>query len=83
VDLLSLESVQLSVMDKMAKDVKHLNYSHNNDLSYESSHCGISPFAVIGVSMATASRQQCQTDRYTRTSNLTLAEAAGNGRYQS
>jgi hypothetical protein len=74
VDLFSLELVQLNAMDDMAKEVKNLNYGYNNDLSYESSHRGISPFAVIGVSMATASRQRRQADRYTRTSNLTLAE---------
>jgi hypothetical protein len=32
-DLFSLELVQLSVMNDMAKDVKYLSYSHNNDLS--------------------------------------------------
>jgi hypothetical protein len=71
VDLFSLELVQISTTDKMAKDV---NYGHNNDLSYKSSHRGISPFAVIKVSMATASCQQRQADQYTCTSNLTLAE---------
>ena len=76
VDLFSLDSVQLSATDEMAKDVKDLNYGHNNDLSYASSHRGISPFAVIGVSMATASRRRRQADRYSRTSNLTLAEVA-------
>jgi hypothetical protein len=74
VDLFSLESAQLSATDEMAKDVKNLNYGHDNDLSYESNHRGISPFAVIGVSMATASQRRRQADRYTRTSNLTLAE---------
>jgi hypothetical protein len=73
-DIFSLESVQLNATDEMAKDVKNLNYSHTNDLSYESSHRGISPFAVIGVSMATASRRRRQAERYTRTSNLTLTE---------
>jgi hypothetical protein len=74
VDLFSLESVQLSATEEMAKDVKNLNYGHNNDLSYESSHRGVSPFTVIGISMATASRRRRQAERYTRTSNLTLAE---------
>jgi hypothetical protein len=71
-DLFSLESVQSSATDDMAKEIKNLNYGYNNDVSYESSHRGISPFAVIGVSMATASRRCRQADRYTRTSNLTL-----------
>jgi hypothetical protein len=41
---------------------------------YESSHWGVSPFAVIGVSMATASQQPPQADGYNRTNNLTLAD---------
>jgi hypothetical protein len=75
-DLFSLESVQLNATDDMAKEVKNLNYGYNNDVSYESSHRGISPFAVIGVSMATASRRRRQADRYTRTNNLTLTEVS-------
>jgi hypothetical protein len=74
VDMFSLESVQLSATDEMAKDVKHLNYGHANDLSYESSHRGVSPFTVIGVLMATASRRRRQAERYTRTTHVTLAE---------
>jgi hypothetical protein len=73
-DMFSLESVHLSATDDMAKDVKTLSYGHNGDLSYESSHRGISPFTVIGVSMATASRRRRQADRYARTNNLTLTE---------
>jgi hypothetical protein len=64
-DLFSLESVQLSATDDMAKDVKNLNYGYNKDLCYELSHRGVSPFAVIGVSMVTASRCRRQADRYT------------------
>jgi hypothetical protein len=60
----------------MAKEVTNLNYGYNNDVSYKQSHQEILPFAVIGVSMATASRRHLQADRYTRTSNLTLAEVA-------
>jgi hypothetical protein len=74
-DLFSLESIQLNVTGNMAKEVKNLDYWYNNDVSYESSHRGISPFAVIGVSMATSSRRCPQEDQYyTRTSNLTLTE---------
>jgi hypothetical protein len=74
VDMFSLELVQLSATNEMAKDVKNLNYRHANDLSYESSHQGVSPFTVIGVSMATAIRRRRQAERYTRTTNFTLAE---------
>jgi hypothetical protein len=77
VDLFSLELVQLSATDDMAKDVKNISYGYNNDLSYEPrSHRGVSPFAVTGVFMATASWRRRQAERYTRTSNLILAEVA-------
>jgi hypothetical protein len=75
-DLFSLASVHLTVTDDMAKDIKEINLGYNNDLSYDSSHRGVSPFAVIGVSMATASRRRRHADRFTRTTNLTLAEVA-------
>jgi hypothetical protein len=75
-DQFSLVSVHLGVTADMAKDLKELNFGYNNDLSYDTSHRGISPFAVIGVSMATASKRRRQADRFTRTSNLTLAEVA-------
>jgi hypothetical protein len=76
VDSFSLETVHLSVTDELAKDIKELNFGYSNDLTYESSHRGLSPFSVIGVSMATASRRRRQADRYTRTTNLTLAEVS-------
>jgi hypothetical protein len=58
----------------MTKDVRNLNYGHANDPLYESSHRGVSPFTVIGVSMATASRRRRQAEGYTRTTHVTLAE---------
>jgi hypothetical protein len=74
INLFSLELVQLRATNNMAKELTNLNYGYHNDLSCKSSHWGISPFAVIRVSMATASRQRRQADGYTHTSNLTLAE---------
>jgi hypothetical protein len=58
----------------MAKDIKELSFGFNNDLSYDTSHRGISPFTVIGVSMMVASKRRRHADRFSRTSNLTLAE---------
>jgi hypothetical protein len=75
-DDFSLSAVQLNVTDEMAKDVKDVNFGYNNDLSYESCHRGISPFAVIGISMAMASKRRRVADRFSRTSNLTLAEVS-------
>jgi hypothetical protein len=75
-DMYSLNAVYLGVTSDMAKDVKELNFGYNNDMSYDSCHRGISPFTVIGVSMATASRRQRHADRFSRTNNLTLAEVA-------
>jgi hypothetical protein len=40
----------------MAKDLKELNFGYNNDLLYNTSHRGLSPFMAIGVSMAAASK---------------------------
>jgi hypothetical protein len=75
-DLFSLSSVYLGVTADMAKDLKELNFGYNNDLSYDTSHRGISPFTVIGVSMLEASKRRRHADRFYRTSQLTLAEVA-------
>jgi hypothetical protein len=75
-DLLSLAKVHIGVTTDMAKDVKELNFGYSNDWSYDTCHWGLSPFAVIGVLMATASKHRRQADRFTRTNNLTLAEIA-------
>jgi hypothetical protein len=75
-NIFSLSSVHLTMTDDMAKDIKEINLGYNNDLSYDTSHRGVSPFAVIGVSMATASCRRRHADRFTRTTNLTLAEVA-------
>ncbi len=63
-------------MADLAKDIKELNFGYSNDWSYETSHRGLLPFAVIGVSMATASKWRLYADRFSWTSNLTLAEVA-------
>jgi hypothetical protein len=63
-DLFSLSSVYLGVTADMAKDMKELNFGYNNDLSYDTSHRGISPFTVIGVSMLEASKRRHHADRF-------------------
>jgi hypothetical protein len=73
-DSFSLSAVHLGVTTDMAKDIKELNFGYSNDISYDTSHRGISPFTVIGVSMIMASKRRRHADRFTRTSNLTLAE---------
>jgi hypothetical protein len=75
-DDFSLAAVQIDVMDKLAKEIKNINLGYNNDMSYECCHGGILPFAMIGVSMATASKRRRMADRFTRTNNLTLAEVS-------
>jgi hypothetical protein len=75
-DLFSLSAVHLHVTADLAKDMRDLNFGFNNDLTYENCHRGISPFTMIGVSMATASRRRRHEDRFSRTSNLTLADVA-------
>jgi hypothetical protein len=51
-DILSLNAVHSQVTSDMAKDFKELNFGFNNNLTYESCHRGISPFAIIGILMA-------------------------------
>jgi hypothetical protein len=75
-DIYSLSAVHIHVTADLAKDVKELNFGYNNDLTYDNCHRGISPFAMIGVSMATASKRRRHEDRFSRTSTLTLAEVA-------
>jgi hypothetical protein len=75
-DIFSLSAVQIHITADVAKDIKELNFGYNNDLTYENCHRGISPFTMIGVSMATASKRRKCEDRFSRTSTLTLAEVA-------
>jgi hypothetical protein len=75
-DIYSLSAVHIHVTADLAKDVKELNFGYDNDLTYDNCHRGLSPFAMIGVSMATASKRRRHEDRFTRTSTLTLAEVA-------
>jgi hypothetical protein len=75
-DRYSLTNVHLGVTTEMAKDIKDLNFGYSNDWSYDTCHRGLSPFAVIGVSMATTSKRRRHAERFTRTNNLTLAEVA-------
>jgi hypothetical protein len=69
-DLFLLNNVQLGVTTDMAKDIKELNFGYSNDWSYDTCHRGLSPFAVIGVSMATASKRRRHADRFNRTMNF-------------
>jgi hypothetical protein len=73
-DTFTFDSIDITVTDDLAKDVKELNLGFNNDLSYETSHRGVSPFSVIGISLAMASRRRRIADRLTRTTHATLAD---------
>jgi hypothetical protein len=72
----SINTILLGVTADLAKDINELNFCYSNDWSYETSHCGLSLFAVVGVFMATASKWCLYADRFSWTSNLTLAEVA-------
>ncbi len=69
-----LDAVHVSVTSEMATDIKELNFGQNGNTGYDTCHRGISPFAVISVSLATESKRRRIADRFTRTRNLTLAE---------
>jgi hypothetical protein len=75
-DIFDLSTVHLRVTGDIAKDVKDINHGFNNDLSYDTCRRGVSPFTVIGVSVATASRRCRIAECYTQTTNLTLSEVA-------
>jgi hypothetical protein len=75
-DIYSLAAVHIHVTADLAKDVKELNFGYNHDLTYDNCHRGLSPFAMIGVSMATASKRRRHKDRFSPTSTLMLAEVA-------
>ena len=51
-DIFSLSAVHLHVTADLAKDMRDLNFGFNNDLTYKNCHRSISPFTMIGVSMA-------------------------------
>jgi hypothetical protein len=64
-NIFNLSTVHLRVTGDVVKNVKDINHGFNNDLSYDACHRGVSPFTVIGVSMATASRRRRIVERYT------------------
>jgi hypothetical protein len=67
--------IHLSITGNMAKDIKEIN-----DLSYDRSHQGVSPFVVISMIMAAASHCHHCADHFTQTTNLvTLAEVVMSG----
>jgi hypothetical protein len=73
-DLFSLSAVHIHVTGDLIKDVEELNFGLNNDLTYDNCHHGLLPFAIIGVSMAMASKSRHPEDQFSHTSTLTLAE---------
>jgi hypothetical protein len=67
--------VSIFVSRDMAKDIKDLNFGYGGDKDYESCHRGISPFAVIPVSAATAFAKRQAQQRYNQVSHITSADA--------
>jgi hypothetical protein len=74
-DLNSDHPVSIFVSRDMAKDIKELNFGYGGDKDYESCHRGISPFAVIPVSAATAFAKRRAQQRYNQVSHITSADA--------
>jgi hypothetical protein len=75
-NIYSLSAVHIHMTADLAKDVKELNFRYNNDLTYDNCHCGLSPFAIIGVSTAMASKCRHHEDCFSHTSTPILAEVA-------
>jgi hypothetical protein len=67
--------VAIYVSREMAKDIKELNFGYGGDKDYESCHRGISPFAVIPVSAASASARRRAQQRLSQVSFMTSADA--------
>jgi hypothetical protein len=67
--------VAIYVSREMAKDMKELNFGYGGDKDYESCHRGISPFAVIPVSAASASARRRAQQRLSQVSFMTSADA--------
>jgi len=64
-------STRVRVTDEMARDIKELNFGFRGDLSQETCHRGISPFAVVSVTMKTAANRKRKLERLLRASLLT------------
>ena len=77
-DLTSLSTVLVQVTDDIAKDKKELNFGFGEDVTYQSCHRGLSPFAVVNVSMATMSLRQRKAERYAKVTFQTSADVEAN-----
>ena len=77
-DLTSLSTVLVQVTDDIAKDKKELNFGFGEDVTYQSCHRGLSPFAVVNVSMATMSMRQQKAERYAKVTFQTSADVEAN-----
>jgi hypothetical protein len=73
-DAMSLDVVVIHVTDEMAQDIKELNFGYNREMEYDTAHRGLSPFTVVGISMATASRRRRKAERTKRATHITLTD---------
>ena len=69
--------VHVFVSQDMVRDVKDLRFGWNGDLSFETCHRGISPFAVVSVSQESASRRKRAQERALRATHLTPSDIEG------
>lgn len=75
-DLDSDHPVHIFVSSDLVADFKDLRFGYGGDLSYETCHRGITPFAVAAVSQEQASFRRRAQDRANRATFITQAELA-------
>jgi hypothetical protein len=63
--------VHIFVTQDMVRDLKDLRFGWNGDMSFETCHRGISPFAVVAVNQENASRRKRAQERARRATHLT------------
>jgi hypothetical protein len=66
--------VHVFVSQDMVRDVKDLRFGWNGDLSFETCHRGISPFAVVAVNQENASHRRRAQERARRATHLTPSD---------
>lgn len=68
------DPIPIYISSEMAKDVKDLAFGYGGDLSYETCHRGLSPFAVIAVSMEQQSKRKRQQELARRATTVSVSD---------
>lgn len=69
-----LEAVKIYVSPELVRDIKELRLGYDNDLSFENCHRGISPFAVMAVTVEHQAKRRRIQERAERATFLSTAD---------